>query len=92
MAQNQDQIERISARLDVNTQKKAQYLFDHGYGSTQLVKEGIDLLYEQAMAEKPPSIQAILKNLQDVEGKGPADLSSSYKIYYKDKLVEKHSR
>lgn len=91
MANTQDQIERISARLDVDSQQKARYLLEHGYGPTELVREGIELLYQQAISSKPPSVPAILKSLTETKGDGPADLSSRHKEYYKDKLIEKHT-
>jgi len=92
MAEKVHKIERLSARLDINSQEKAMYLIKQGYGPTELVKEGIDLLYEKAINSKPPSIPVLLASLSQSEGKGPKDLSSNHKNYYKDKLIEKHTR
>ena len=92
MTDKPTKIERLSARLDVNSQKKVTYLLELGYGPTDLVREGIDLMYNQALNSKLPSIPALLKSLSLSEGEGPADLSSKRKNYYKDKLVEKYTR
>jgi len=86
-----DRKDRISARLSESTQKKAYALSKLGYGPTELVKEGIDLLYEKAINSKPPSIPALLARLTKTSGEGPNDLSTHYKKYYRDTLIEKHT-
>lgn len=87
-----ERIDRISARLSESTQKKAQILSKLGYGPTELVKEGIDLLYEKAINSKPASIPLLLARLVKTPGEGPENLSTNYKNYYKDALIEKHTR
>ncbi len=92
MAQKIERIERLSARLDKSTQDKTLYLMKLGYGPTELVKEGIELLYEKELNSRSPSIPALLDSLAQSEGVGPEDLSSNHKKYYKDKLIEKYTR
>ncbi|MFV2058579.1 MAG: hypothetical protein ACC707_19110 [Thiohalomonadales bacterium] len=87
MSNKAEKLERLSARLDEESQKKVEYLRDLGYGPTELVREGIDLLYQQAMKAKVPSIPALLKTLSESSGEGPTDLSVNYKKYYKDLLI-----
>ena len=84
-------LERLSARLDVESQRKAEYLLELGYGSTELVREGIDLLYQKVIKIKTPSIPALLKTLSESTIEGPADLSINHTQYYKDLLIAKHS-
>jgi len=86
-----EKLERLSARLDKESQEKAEYLLDLGYGPTELVREGIDLLYQKAIKAKAPSIPALLKTLSESIGDGPTDLSINYKKYYKDLLMSRKS-
>jgi len=87
-----EKLDRISARLSVKTQQKVEALSKLGYGPTELVKEGIELLYDKAMNSKPPSIPALLARLTKTPAEGPKDLSTNYKKYYKDVLIGKHTR
>lgn len=85
-------IERLSARLHEERQAKVTFLMELGIGPTELVRDGIDLLYEKIRAEKISSIPVVLASVVALdEGRGPNDLSSNYKKYYKDLLIEKHS-
>jgi len=89
--QKPETIERLSARLDKNSQKKVKYLFDVGYGPTDVVKQGIDLLYKKMIDVQLPSVPALLQTLSQSEGHGPSDLSSNHKKYYRDLLIEKRT-
>ncbi|MFV2055223.1 MAG: hypothetical protein ACC707_02105 [Thiohalomonadales bacterium] len=71
-----------------NLNKKAAYLPGLGYSPTELVREGIDLLYQKALKTKLPSSPALLKTLSDSTGERPVDLSINFKKYYKDLLIE----
>ncbi len=90
MTNRVEKLERLSARLDEESQNKAEFLLELGYGPTELVREGIDLLYQQAIKTKTPSIPALLKMLSDSSAEGPRDLSAKHKKYYKELLIEKH--
>ena len=87
-----EKLDRVSARLDSETQEKAEYLRILGYGPTELVREGIDLLYQKAINIQSPSIPALLNTLAKSSSAGPIDLSENHKKYYKDLLIEKHTR
>lgn len=90
MSNKVEKLERLSARLDEESQEKAEYLLSLGYGPTELVREGIDLLYQQAIKAKAPSIPALLKMLSKSSAEGPSDLSANHKKYFKELLIEKH--
>jgi len=90
MSDRIEKLVRLSARLDEDTQEKAEYLLGLGYGPTELVKEGIDLLYQHAKNAKAPSIPALLEMLSVSGVTGPSDLSANHKKYYKELLIEKH--
>ena len=66
-------------------------MLELGYGPTELVKEGIDLLYQKAIKSKPPTIPALLKTLSATIAEGPSDLSANHKKYYKELLIEKRT-
>lgn len=83
-------LQRLSARLDPETQQKAEYLLAAGYGPTDLVREGIDLLYNKVTNLKSPSIPLLLNTLAETDGEGPKDLAGKHKQYFKDLLIEKH--
>ena len=87
MPNNSEKLERLSARLDEDTQEKAEFLRTLGYGPTDLVKECIDLLYQKAINTQTPSIPALLKTLSKTGTEGPNDLSSNHKKYYKELLI-----
>lgn len=89
MPNRAEKLERLSARLDEDSQEKAKFLLGLGYGVTDLVREGIDLLYEKSINAKSPSIPALLETLSLSSDKGPSDLSVNRKKYYKDFLIEK---
>lgn len=92
MAKHVDVIERLSVRLDKESQEMVQYLIEAGYGQTDLVKAGIELLYQKTKNTKPASIPALLKTFSMSNETGPKDLSTNRKKYYKELLIEKHSR
>jgi hypothetical protein len=86
-----EKLERLSARLDEESQRKARYLIELGYGPTDLVREGIDLVYQHVINAKPPSIPALLQTFSEPTDDGPSDLSVNRKKYFKDLLIEKRS-
>lgn len=90
MSNRAEKIERLSARLDQDSQEKAEFLLGVGYGPTELVREGIDLLYQKTISARSPSIPALLKTLSRSISKGPGDLSTNHKKYYRELLIEKH--
>lgn len=90
MSNKAEKLDRISARLDEKSREKANYLMAAGYGPTDLVREGIDLLYQKAIKAKMPSIPALLKSLSETNGEGPRNLSEKHKQYYKELLIDKH--
>lgn len=95
MANNAEKLERLSARLDKDSQEKVDFLIKLGYGPTDLVRDGIDLLYQQEVNSKGPSIPSILQSLASsttvVDAEGPDDLAANHKKYFKDLLIEKYS-
>ncbi|MBL1276438.1 MAG: hypothetical protein COB30_010145 [Ectothiorhodospiraceae bacterium] len=91
MSTKRETIERLSARLDEESQEKAGYLISVGFGPTDLVREGIDLLYQKTINAKQPSIPALLKSLSLSTGEGPSDLAKNHKKYFKEHLIEKRT-
>ncbi len=90
MSNKTEKLERLSARLDENSQKQVAYLIEFGYGPTDLIREGIDLLYKKTTNANIPTIPALLKTLAKTSGEGPSDLSTHHKKYYAELLIEKH--
>lgn len=95
MSNHAEKLERLSARLDEDSQNKANFLMGLGYGPTDLVREGIELLYQKEINANAPSIPAILKSLAssetDVDDESPSDLAANHKKYFRELLIEKYS-
>ncbi len=91
MAEASNLLTRLSVRLDTDSQLMVKYLIESGYGQTDLVKAGIELLYQQTKNQKPASVPALLKTFSMSNESGPADLSSNHKDYYQERLLEKYS-
>ncbi len=83
---------RINARLDPERSRKLEFLKrrDH-VGTSEVVKRGIDALYEEAKNEGRPSAYEILLESGFIGcGEGPGNLSETYKEELLKILEEKH--
>ncbi len=85
-------IDRITSRLNNELQEKVSFLLGNGYSQAEIIKLGLELLYDKVLANKKPSIPGLLKSLFAEKGIGPEDLSTNYKEHYKDLMLEKYNR
>ena len=82
---------RVNARLDENRARKLKQLQSLTHlGTSEIVKQAIDLLHRQQTEKPRASIKALLAS--DFVGcaEGPRDLSSRYKSYLANDLENKH--
>lgn len=82
---------RINARLDPERTRKLEFLKRRSHvGTTEVVKRGIDALYDEA-SQKPGRAFEILTESGFIgRGDGPEDLSETYKEKLLEILEEKH--
>lgn len=82
---------RINARLDKGRAEKLQYLRRATHlGVSDLVKRGIDLLYEDIRRETRDPFEVLTETGFIGCGEGPPDLSSRYKDELREILAAKH--
>lgn len=67
------------------------YLIEQGYGTTDLIREGNNLLYEKTINKKLPTNLALLGTISESSSEGSNELSINYRNYYKEILLAKHS-
>ena len=73
---------RLSARLDEDRAAKVEYLRRAtGLSASELVRRGIDLVYEEARRGQRQALAALTATGFVGSGEGPADLSERYKEY-----------
>ena len=86
-----NELERINARLDPESQAKVRYILAHKpLTQTEMIKAALDLLYEQYKAEQLPSARAIALAGFVATSEGPEDLSENYKTLLQDVAYDKH--
>lgn len=82
---------RINARLDKGRAEKLQYLKRATHlGVSDLVKRGIDLLYEDVRKTTRDPYEVLTETGFVGGGEGPADLSARYKDDLRAILAAKH--
>lgn len=82
---------RINARLDEGHSAKLEYLQRATrLGVSDIVKRGIDLLYEQVREETRHPFEILTETGFIGSGSGPADLSIRYKEELHELLAAKH--
>jgi len=82
---------RINARLDEGHSAKLEYLQRATrLGVSDIVKRGIDLLYEEVRKEAGHPFDILTETGFIGSGKGPADLSVRYKEELRELLAAKH--
>lgn len=82
---------RINARLDERHATKLEYLKrTTRLGVSDIVKRGIDLLYEDVRKEALDPLLALTESGFIGSGEGPGDLSERYKEELRDLLAAKH--
>lgn len=86
-----NQLDRINARLDADSQAKVRYILaQKPLTQTEMVKAALDLLYEQYKAEQLPSAKVIELSGFVATAEGPEDLSEKYKTFLQDVENDKH--
>ncbi len=82
---------RINARLDPERSRKLEFLKRRSQvGTSEVVKRGIDALYDEA-SNKPGRAFEILTRTGFIgSGKGPGNLSETYKEELLEILQQKH--
>ena len=82
---------RINARLEDEYAEKLEYIKKQNHlSTTEVVKQGIDLLYLRSKAKPSEKIRALLESDFIGCSEGPEDLSTHYKQYLTESLAEKH--
>jgi len=82
---------RINARLDEGHSAKLDYLQRATrLGVSDIVKRGIDLLYEEVRKETGDPFEILTATGFIGSGEGPADLSARYKEEFRELLAAKH--
>ena len=82
---------RINARLDEeHSQKLAQLRKLDDLSVSDVVKQAIDLMYDQRTTEPKKKLRALLASNFIGCAQGPEDLSQNYKTYLARDLKEKH--
>jgi hypothetical protein len=82
---------RINARLDEGHAAKLEYLQRATrLGVSDIVKRGIDLLYEEVRKGSGDPLEILTETGFIGSGEGPANLSARYKEELRDLLAAKH--
>jgi hypothetical protein len=82
---------RINARLDEEHVAKVEYLKrTTGLSTSDLVKRGLDRLYEETRATRRSALEGLRDSGFIASGSGPTDLSERYKDEYADSLAAKY--
>lgn len=83
--------DRISTRLDETRAQKLEYLREATHlGISEIVKQGIDLMYEEARKRRPDSF-AVMRDSGFIGAwEGEPDLSTRYKDELTASLGSKH--
>lgn len=82
---------RINARLDARQATKLEYLKRTTHlGVSDLVKRGIDLLYDTVCKETRDPLRLLTESGFIGSGEGPSDLSERYKEELGEILATKH--
>jgi hypothetical protein len=92
MATSADRLSsRVNARLDEHHATKLEYLKrTTRLGVSDIVKRGIDLVYEDVRKETHDPLQVLTQSGFIGSGEGPSDLSERYKEELRDLLAAKH--
>jgi hypothetical protein len=82
---------RITASLDEDHARKLEQLKrQNRLNTTQVIKQAIDLLYEQTKPSPEVKLKALLESDFIGCAEGSVDLSENYKQYLTEALPEKH--
>ena len=85
---------KVNARLTGEVESRFVYLQEHtDLSRSDIIKMGINLLYEQQLAAKISPVEIFRKNFGDItQGSGRDDLSVNYKKLLGDSVNEKYHR
>ena len=82
---------RINARLDDEHMEKLEFLKNKDHlSTTDVLKQAIDVLYEQRKMQNRSKLQQLLQSDFIGCAEGPEDLSERYKDYLTEGWAEKH--
>lgn len=91
MSETTESRSRVNARLDESHAAKLEYLKrTTRLGVSDIVKRGIDLLYEDVRKEARDPFEILTETGFIGSGEGPSDLSERYKEELRELLDAKH--